>query len=448
MRIPPRFIEGENAILGGMLLDNDAIPRVMPALRLEDFSQEKNRILYGAITTLFEADQPVDLVTMTAALQKRGLFEQVGGPLHLTELLDAVPSTANIMHYVERVREKSLRRQAIAAAKLIADAAYEDGTEIRSFLDDAEQQIFGLGERLTNSEWSDMRTLAASGLATIEALYDRSEAITGVPSWFSDLDELTAGFQRSDLIIIAGRPSMGKTAFALNVALNAAEAGTPTGVFSLEMSEEQLVLRMFCSKAHVNLNNLRRGFLSDQDWGRLTTAVGAISEAPLYIKDQAAMTPMEIRATCRRLKRERGLGLVVIDYLQLMQSATKSDSREREISEISRSLKALAKDLDVPVIALSQLNRKCEERTDKRPQLADLRESGAIEQDADVILFIYRDEVYNKSDDNPKKGEAEIIVGKQRNGPLGTVRLAWKSQWSTFLPLTRREDETGERGVM
>jgi len=301
--------------------------------------------------------------------------------------------------------------------------------------------MFRIGKSRIKSGFIHIQDLMKTSFETIENLYERKENVTGVPSGFKDLDSLTAGFQPSDLIIVAGRPSMGKTSFALNIAMTAAiDEGITTAVFSLEMSKEQLGLRILCSKAKVNLRNLRTGYLTEQDWGRLTLAVGGISDAPLYIDDTPAINSLEIRAKARRLKKEKNLGLVVVDYLQLMKSPSKVDSREKEISEISRSLKALAKEISVPVIALSQLNRKVEERPNKRPQLADLRESGAIEQDADVIIFIYRDEVYNKSEDNPKRGEAEIIVGKQRNGPIGMITTHFDSQYSTFRPYTARDD--------
>jgi replicative DNA helicase len=449
MKTAPRFIEGERAILGGMFLDADAVSAAVEALVPDDFAHEQHRLLYSAMMALHERETAIDWVTLTAELKKRGLLEAIGGPGFLAELADAIPSAANIGHYIDRVRDKSLRRQAIGTANEIAAAAYEDNTDIADFIDSAEQRMFSLGERLTHTGWHDMRSLVLAGLSRIETLYERKEAITGVPSGFRELDLLTAGFQPTDLIIVAGRPAMGKTSLALNVALHAAiDGGVPTAVFSLEMGRDQLALRMLCSQAHVDLKRVRTGYLSDADWGRLSTASGLVGEAPIYIDDEPAQKPMAIRSKARRMKRECNIGLIVIDYLQLMRSNRRSDSREREISEISGALKALAKELNVPVIALSQLNRKVEDRPNKRPQLADLRESGAIEQDADVIVFIYRDEVYNKSDDNPKKGEAEIIIGKQRNGPVGTVHVAFKAQWSTFLPLTTRDDEPAHMEAM
>jgi len=440
IRLPPQFLEGERAILGGILLDNDALPKVMATLAADDFYREAHRYVFQAITELFSRNEPADWLTLTAALKKEGLLETVGGVPFLTELIDAVPSAANILHYTKVVKEKSVLRQMITAANEISTRSYEDHPDIDDFLDEAEQIMFRIGESRIQSGFIHIQDLMKTSFTAIESLYERKENITGVPSGFKDLDFLTAGFQSSDLIIIAGRPSMGKTSFALNVGVHAAiEAATTTAIFSLEMSKEQIGLRILCAKAKVNLRNLRTGFLTEQDWGRLTLAVGSISDAPLFIDDTPAINILAIRAKARRLKKERNLGLVIIDYLQLMKSPSKSDSREKEISEISRSLKALAKELNVPIIALSQLNRKVEERPNKRPQLADLRESGAIEQDADVILFIYRDEVYNKSDDNPKKGEAEIIVGKQRNGPIGMMTAYFDSQYTTFRPYTSRD---------
>lgn len=414
----------------------------------DDFSFEAHRITYRAIQWLFDQNRPVDFVTLTDALTRAKRLEQVGGVEFLTGLTDSVASVANIQHYVDVVKDKSLVRRLISASSEITERGYSDPENARQYLDESEQMIFAIGEGQVSDGFKPIRGLIVDAIGTVETLYDRKENVTGVPSGFKDLDLLTAGFQPTDLIIVAGRPSMGKTSFALNVALDAAVENTiATGIFSLEMSKEQLTLRLLCARARVNLRNLRTGWVSQDDLGRIVQAAGAFDSAPLFIDDSPAMSHLEMRARARRLKREHDLGLIVVDYLQLMRGSS-GDNREQEIAEISRSLKALAKELNVPVIALSQLNRKVEDRTDKRPHLADLRESGAIEQDADLILFIYRDEVYNKSPENPKKGEADIIIGKQRNGPIGDVTLAFRSEWSSFLPLTRREDQAGEMAGM
>jgi replicative DNA helicase len=441
LRVPPQFLEGERAILGGLLIDNEALPKVMAVLSEDDFYRENHRSVYRAMSGLFAKNEPVDWLTLTATLKEEGLLESVGGPAFLTDLANAVPSAANILHYAQRVKEKSVLRGLINAATEISTRCFEEHGDIDEFLDEAEQIIFSIGESRINTGFAHIQDLMKGSIKTIERLYEHQESITGVPSGFKDLDNLTAGFQPSDLIIIAGRPSMGKTSLALNVGMNAAmDGGIPTAVFSLEMSKEQIALRLLCAQARVNLKSLRTGYISQQDWPMLTAAAGMITDAPMYIDDTPAINTLEIRAKARRLAREQDLGLIIVDYLQLMRGHGRPESREKEISEISRSLKALAKELSVPVIALSQLNRKVEDRPNKRPQMADLRESGAIEQDADVIIFLYRDEVYNKSEDNPKKGEAEIIIGKQRNGPIGLVTAFFDAQCSSFRPYTGREE--------
>jgi replicative DNA helicase len=448
LRVPPQFLDGERAILGGVLIDNDALPRVLAAISPDDFYKEAHRLIFKAMTDLFDKAEPVDWVTLTSMLKSQGLLEKVGGTAYLAELVDAIPTAANIIHYANVVKEKALLRRVIGAATEICSACYESHDNIDQFLDQAEQLIFKIGESRIQPSFYHIQDLMKAGFKTLTTLYERKENITGVPSGFKDLDMLTAGFQPSDLVIVAGRPSMGKTSFALNNAVYAAvECGVPTAIFSLEMSKEQIALRMLCGKAKVDLKSLRTGFLNqERDWPRLTAAAGILSEAPIYVDDTPAISTLEVRAKARRLKKEKGLGLIVLDYLQLAKAPYRSDSREQEISEISRSLKALAKELNVPVIALSQLNRKVEDRPNKRPQLADLRESGAIEQDADVIIFIYRDEVYNRSEDNPKKGEAEIIVGKQRNGPIGLVRAHFNASCSSFFPLSPLDDREREAG--
>lgn len=353
LRIPPHFAEGERAIIGGLLIDNDALPKVLSILLEEDFYREAHRLIFAAVTELFNRGEPVDWVTLTSQLQKTGCLDRVGGPAYLTELIDAVASAANIVHYATVVKEKALLRRLISASTEIATKCYEVESGIDEFLDEAEQLIFQVGESRVQSGFVHIKDLMTSGIKTVETLYEKKEHVTGVPSGFKDLDQLTAGFQSSDLIVVAGRPSMGKTSLALNIATYAAiEGRTPTAIFSLEMSKEQIALRILCSKARVNLKNLRTGHLSRDEWPRLTGAAGLISEAPLFVDDTPAINTLELRAKARRLKKEKGLGLVVVDYLQLMRGATRSDSREKEISEISRSLKALAKELSAPVVAL------------------------------------------------------------------------------------------------
>jgi replicative DNA helicase len=360
---------------------------------------------------------------------------------YLASLVDNVPSAANIAYYAKIVKEKAILRHLIGTATEILTKSYDTGAEVDEVLDEAEHAIFEIAENKIRPAFSPIKDIIKDSFKTIEKLFERKDLITGVPTGFAKIDDLTSGLQKSELIIVAGRPSMGKTAFALNIAQHAAmEAGIHVAIFSLEMSKEQLAMRMLSSEARVDSQRLRKGFLGETDWPKLTTAAGRLSEAPLFIDDTPAITVLEMKAKARRLKAESGLGLIILDYLQLMRSGSYKDSREQEISEISRSLKALAKELNVPIVALSQLNRKVEDRTNRRPQMADLRESGAIEQDADVIAFIYRDEVYNKSEDNPEKGLAEVIIGKQRNGPTGMAKLAFLEKYTCFENLARAED--------
>jgi len=385
--------------------------------------------------------EAIDLVTVTERLRGRGKLDQVGGVTYLSMLVDSIPTAANIISYARIIKEKSILRLMIDAATSIVGRCYGDIDDVDELVDVAERTIFEVAEKRVNPAFSPIETIVKDSFKAIERLYESPDLIAGVPSGFTDLDKMTTGFQNSDLIIIAGRPSMGKTAFALNIAQHAAISGErPVAVFSLEMSKEQLVIRMLCSEAEVDAHKLRSGFLAQTDWPKLTRGAGILSEAPIFIDDTPAMTVLEMRAKARRLKAEQNLGLIIVDYLQLMRGHKNMDSREREISEISRSLKALAKELNIPVLALSQLNRGVESRQDKRPQLSDLRESGALEQDADVILFVYRDEVYDK--DNPdNKGMAEIIVGKQRNGPVGIVRLRFLHQFTAFKNFDQRFDD-------
>jgi replicative DNA helicase len=440
-KIPPQNIEAEQSIIGSILLENNAINNVLEVMTKNDFYNEAHRKIFNVIIELSEKNEPVDLITLSNALKDRNLLDSVGGTSYLASLVDNVPSAANAANYAKIVKEKAILRGLIGSATEIINSCYETGSDVDQVLDNAEHSIFEISENKVRPSFYPIRDIVKESFRSIEDLYARKELITGVPTGFEKIDDLTSGLQKSDLIIIAGRPSMGKTAFALNIAQFAAlEGQIPVAVFSLEMSKEQLAFRLLASEAKVDSQRLRKGFLGETDWPKLTTAAGRLSEAPLFIDDTPAITVLEMKAKSRRLKADQGLGLIVVDYIQLMRGGGYRDSREQEISEISRSLKGLAKELRLPVIALSQLNRKVEDRTNRRPQMADLRESGAIEQDADVIAFIYRDEVYNKSEDNPEKGIAEIIIGKQRNGPTGTVKLAFLEKFTCFENLTRVEN--------
>lgn len=439
-KIPPQNMEAEQSVLGGILLENQALNNVLEILAGNDFYSEGHRKIFDAITDLSERGEPSDLVTLSSLLKDRKQIDQVGGMAYLASLVDSVPSAANIAYYARIVKEKAILRNLISTATEILQKTYNAGADIDAVLDEAEQAIFEISENKIRPSFYPIRDIVKNNFKELERLADRRDLITGVPTGFDKLDEITSGLQKSDLIIIAGRPSMGKTAFALGIAQNAAlKSGVPVAIFSLEMAKEQLVFRMLSAEARVDSQRLRKGFLGETDWTKLVSASGALSEAQIYIDDSPAITVLEMKAKARRLKADAGLGLVILDYLQLMRGGAYKESREQEISEISRSLKALAKELQVPIIALSQLNRKVEDRTNRRPQMADLRESGAIEQDADVIAFIYRDEVYNKSDDNPEKGIAEIIIGKQRNGPTGTVKLAFLEKYTCFENLARSD---------
>jgi len=436
-RLPPQNLEAEVSVLGGVLLDNEALNRVLEVMKEGDFYRESHRKIFSAILDLYEKSEPVDLITLTEALKKRDALEAVGGVEYLNSLVNSVPTAANISYYAKIVKEKAILRKLINRSTDIISQVYGVSGDVDDFLDQAERSIFEISEDRVRPSFYSLKDIIKSSFKTIERLYEKRQLITGVPTGFTKLDELTSGLQPSDLIIVAGRHSMGKTALALDIAAYAAvEGGIPSAIFSLEMAKEQLALRMLCSEAKVDAHRLRGGFLSESDWPKLTRAAGSLSEAPIFIDDTPGLSALEMRAKSRRMKAEHNLGLVVVDYLQLMRGRADSDTREQEISDISRSLKALAKELHVPVIAISQLNRRVEERGDKRPQLSDLRESGAIEQDADVIIFLYRDDVYNRSEDNPNKGKAEIIIGKQRNGPTDKFELAFLDKFTCFENLT------------
>ncbi|OGR32714.1 MAG: replicative DNA helicase [Desulfuromonadales bacterium GWD2_61_12] len=447
-RLPPQSLEGEMSVLGGVMLENEALNRALEILRPDDFYRESHRKIFNALIELSERGEPADLVTVTAQLQSAGDLDAVGGSSYLATLVDYVPTAANIAHYSRLVKEKAVTRRLISVATEIATRGY-DGGEVEKTLDWAEKSIFEITGMKTRPSYFSTKEIMKDTFKTIERLFDRKELVTGVPTGFHDLDQMTAGFQPGDLVIIAARPSMGKTAFVLNLVENAAVHNAqpvPTIIFSLEMSKEQLVQRMLCSISRVDASRLRTGHLGESDWPKLTNGAGLLAEAPIYIDDTPSISVLELRAKARRLKAEQNLGLVVVDYLQLMQGHN-AENRQQEISEISRSLKALAKELKLPVIALSQLNRSLENRTDKRPIMADLRESGAIEQDADVIAFIYREAVYceacksrEKVCDKQHEKDAEIVIGKQRNGPIGTVHLTFRGEYTRFENQARRDD--------
>lgn len=429
---PPANLEAEQSVLGAILLRAQALDQVADLLTPEDFYRPSHGYIFQAMLDLANRGEPVDLVTVTALLKERGRLDEVGGPVFLANLSEHVGTAANAGHYARLVHEKSVVRRLLERSQEVAQACMAPVEEVDQFLDWAEAEIFKVADSKIRPGFQPLGTLVEKEVATLEAIWHREQGrITGVPSGFPDLDSLTAGFQKGDLIVIAARPSMGKTALALNIAFNAAYgAQMPVAFFSLEMSKEQLVRRLISTVGEIDASHLRRAFLTHEEWQKLQEAASFLFECPISIDDTPAMTVLEVRAKARRLKAENKLELAVVDYLQLMRGQSDAPSREQEISYISRSLKALAKELEVPVIALSQLSRKVEDRPKKEPQLADLRESGAIEQDADVILFIYRDEVYN--DNSPEKGQARILLKKQRNGPTGEFRLAFRGLYTRF----------------
>ncbi len=440
-KIPPHDVEAEQAVIGSMLTDKEAVASSIEVLKEEDFYREDNRIIYSAMLNLYNRAEPIDLITLKAELESMGKFEQVGGLEYLAELPEKVPTTANATKYIKIVEEKSVLRNLIKTANEIIDLGYDPTEDVEAIMEGAEKKIFNIMQDKNQKGYSPIKDILVDSFTELEELYNRKEHITGVPTGFADLDYRTAGLHGSELILVAARPAMGKSAFALNIATNAAMRGnTPVAIFSLEMSKAQLVNRILCSEAMVDSNKVRTGKLEDEDWGKLAEAIGPLSETGIYIDDTPGISVMEIRAKCRKLKLEKNIGLVVIDYLQLVQGSNKRNgSREQEISEISRSLKILAKELDVPVIALSQLSRAVEQRPDHRPMLSDLRESGAIEQDADIVMFLYRDDYYNE--DSEKKNVAEVIIAKHRGGSTGTVDLGWLGSYTKFVNLSKRDEE-------
>src|SRR5579885_1237916 len=442
VKVPPHSAEAEQSVLGGLMLDNRAWDQVIDRLSDADFYRNEHKLIFRVMSRLTEQSKPIDVLTVSEALREIHELEQVGGEVYLFELANNTPSAANITAYADIVRERSVLRQMISAASDIADNAFNpQGRSIVELLDAAEQRVFSISEQGTRGSGPmNIKDYLAKTMDRIDTLFHSGSAITGVPTGYHDFDEMTSGLQGSDLVIIAGRPSMGKTTFAMNIAEHVAiKSRLPVLIFSMEMPGEAIVMRMLSSLCRIDQLRIRTGKLADEDWPRISSTVSMLSDAPLYIDDTPGLSPAEMRARARRLAKEHGqLGMIVVDYLQLMQVPGASENRTAEISEISRSLKGLAKELKVPVVALSQLNRGLEQRADKRPVMSDLRESGAIEQDADVILFIYRDEVYNEN--SPDKGTAEIIIAKQRNGPIGKIRLTFLGEYTRFENFTRQSN--------
>lgn len=435
-RIPPQNTEAEQSVLGSMLLDKEAIPSVTESLKADDFYRDDHKEIFEAIVDLYEKGNSVDVVTVSEQLKIRGTFEAAGGLDYITQLTSIVPTTANVKQYVRIVEGKSILRKLIRASSDIVNMSYEAAEEVPVILDTAEMKIFDILQKRNLKGINPIKDVLVDAFDRLEELYNNKGRIIGVPTGFADLDNKTAGLHPSDLILIASRPSMGKTSFALNIAQNAAvNHNVPVLIFSLEMSKEQLVSRLLSSEAMVDSHKIRTGMFEEDDWMKLAGALGPLSKAPIYIDDTPDVSVMEIRAKSRRMKLEKNIGLVIIDYLQLMQGRGTAENRQQEISEISRSLKVLAKEVGVPVIALSQLSRAPEARSDHRPILSDLRESGAIEQDADLVMFLYRDDYYNP--DAEKKNIAEIIIAKHRNGATGTVEVAWLGQYTKFANLER-----------
>ncbi len=443
-RIPPQNTEAEQAVLGSILLKADVFGGVLEILKTGDFYKDGHKLIFEAMIDLFEKNEPLDLLTVSNRLRDINKIDQVGGTTYLASLTSIVPVTANITSYAKIIREKSILRRLISVNTDIAARCFEEQNDIDLLVDRAEQAIFDIAGTKGDQNFTPVKVIVPKAFAMVEQLYKRKELITGVPTGYVEIDRMTAGLQPSDLIIIAARPSMGKTSFAMNIAQHAALVEKiGVAVFSLEMSKEQLVMRLLSSVGRIDSQRIRTGKLRSEDWPKLTRAVGMLSEAPMFIDDTPAISVLEMRAKIRRLASQQEIGLVIVDYLQLMRGRNDIENRTQEISEISRSLKALAKEHNLPVIALSQLNRSLESRTDKRPMMADLRESGAIEQDADVICFIYRDEVYNKSEDNPEKGIAEVIIGKQRNGPTGLARLTFIKEFTMFENMSNFDEPEG-----
>lgn len=437
-KLPPQNLEAEMAVLGSMLLDEDAISVASESLDRNSFYKDSHRKIFEAILNLYNANKAVDIITLTDELKRDSILDEVGGASFLASLSNSVPTAANISHYVSIVREKSILRTLISNATRIVSLCYEAEGNIDEVVDSAEKFIFEVSDKRTFGTYLHLKEIVKDSIETIDRLYQKKAHVTGIPTGYIDFDIMTAGLQPSDLIVIAGRPSMGKSALALGIAeYSGVVEKIPVALFSLEMSKEQLVQRMLCSHAKVDAHKVRTGYLATSDWPKLTAAAGKLSEAPIYIDDSPSISVMELRAKARRLKAHHDIKLIVLDYLQLMRGSNNIENRQQEISEISRSLKALARELHVPIVAISQLSRAVESRTDHRPQLSDLRESGAIEQDADVVVLILREEYYNPTPDN--QGVAEVIIAKQRNGPVGSLKLAFIKEYPRFENIARSE---------
>ncbi len=435
-KVPPQNLEAEQSVLGGIMVDPDALDKVVDIINENDFYKSAHKKIYLGITSLRQKNQPVDLLTITSWLRDSGDLDHIGGTSYLATIIDLTPSSANIIHYAEIVKEKSTLRRLIDTCSNIVERSYsQDFDDIDKFLNESESGVFQIAEKSKKAGLIPASLIIKASLDRIEYLYNQKAAITGLATGFTEFDKMTSGLQPGDLVIIAARPSMGKTAFALNIAQNVSlREKKSVAFFTLEMSQEQVMMRMLASEARVNLGDLRTGRVPDSFWPRLINVASKFSEAPLYIDDTSSISPYEVRAKARRLKAQKGLDLIMVDYLQIMDLKTKVESRERAVSEISRNMKALAKELSVPVVVLSQINRGVEGRNDRRPMLSDLRESGAIEQDADVVAMIYRDEYYDR-DSADNKGQAEVIIGKQRNGPVGVCKVAFLGQYGTFANL-------------
>jgi len=441
-KVPPQSLEAERSVLGAMLIEKEAIARAIDFLRKESFYSEAHQTIFQAIIDMYEKNKAVDFVTVAEELRKGKLLKEVGGATYLSNLINSVATAANVEYYAKIVQEKAVLRNLIRAATQIVTDSYTDTKEVGEILDQAEQSIFNITQSKVQPGFIPISEMVQGSIDTIENLYKKKERVPGVPSGFVDLDRKTGGFYPSNLIVVAGRPSMGKTSFCLSIARNVGiNESRPVAIFSLEMSREELVLRLLCSQAKVSLHRVRTGFIDKKDWTPLTNAASVLSNAPIFIDDSPAISVLEMKARARRLQAERGLSLIIIDYLQLMPGRTgRAEYRQQDISEITRSLKNMAKELKVPVVAISQLSRETEKRQSKRPQLSDLRESGAIEQDADLVAFLYRQDYYEQEPEKAEKGVTEVIIGKQRSGPTGSVKLTFLSEYVCFQDLAKQSE--------